>query len=70
MILRNSRLNTGGAAAASPNGGESPSPGRENFVICGHSVFVGSLSDPTVWARGRGEGRVGGAERVVVRASG
>ena len=49
----------GGAAAVSPSGG-TPRAG-ENFVFCGHSVFVGSLSVPTVQARGRGEGRVGGA---------
>ena len=46
------------------------SPGGENFVICDHSVFVGLLSDPTMWALGKGEGRVGGAELGVVGAAG
>ena len=31
----------------------------ENFVFCRRSVFVGSLSDPTVRALGRGVGCVG-----------
>ena len=49
-------------AAASPCG--------ENFDICGHSGFVGSSSDLTLRARGRGEGRANGAERDVVGAAG
>ena len=57
----------GGTTAVSPFGGESR---RRNFDICRHSGFVAPLRDPTLRARGRGEGRVNGSERDVVWAAG
>ena len=51
-------VSPGGAAAASLGGGESR---WRKFRYLRAFSFVGSLRDLTVRARGRGEGRVGGA---------